>query len=85
MLGYCFLGALHVLMLVRFSEHVEWDTPSAWGYVAIVASFFVLGVFALLNESRLRPSAAAKRSLSSRPRAAAVAPAPPMPRVPPPP
>jgi hypothetical protein len=63
MLGYPFLGAMQVLMLVRFSEDVRWQDPSAWVYAGVIASFFVLGAYALVEESRARPGAAEKRRL----------------------
>ncbi|MEX2421443.1 MAG: hypothetical protein WD670_06440, partial [Actinomycetota bacterium] len=65
MLGYPVLGAMHVLMLLRFSEDVAWEDPSAWVYVGVVASFFVLGAFGLIAESRT-PSAARKGSSPGR-------------------
>ena len=68
MLGYPFAGALHALMLVRFSEDVRWEDPGAWVYIGFIVSFFALGAWGLLTESRAHPSAAGKRSLSSRSR-----------------
>lgn len=68
MLGYPFAGALHALMLVRFSEDVRWEDPGAWVYVGFIVSFFALGAWGLLTESKAHPSAAGKRSLSSRSR-----------------
>ena len=61
MLGYPFLGAMHVLMIVRFSEDIRWDEPSAWVYVAFVVSFFVLGGYGLIADSRTTGGAARRR------------------------
>jgi hypothetical protein len=66
MLGYPVLGALHVLMLVRFGEVVDRDHPGAWVYVGFVASCFVLGAFALATLSRSVPRAAARRPIARR-------------------
>jgi hypothetical protein len=52
MLAYPLLGAMQALMLVRFSEDVRWEDPSAWVYVGVVASFFVLGAYWLVARSR---------------------------------
>jgi hypothetical protein len=52
MLGYTFLGAMQVLMLVRFPDDVQWDRPSAWIYLAFLASCFVLGAYGLVSESQ---------------------------------
>ena len=71
MLGYPFLGAMHVLMLIRFSDDVRWESAGARVYVAVLASFFVLGAWGFAAESRTRPGAAAKRRLGRRPSAAA--------------
>jgi len=79
MLGYPFLGAMHVLMLMRFSEDVRWDEPGAWVYVAFIASFFVLGAYGLIAESRARSGAPEKRSLSRRSRPSSSLPPPPAP------
>lgn len=67
MLGYGFLGLMHVIMLVRFGDVIDFEDPSAMIYVSFVASFFVLGTYALVTQSRSRPSAAAKRPLARRP------------------
>jgi hypothetical protein len=79
MLGYSFLGAMQVLMLLRFSEDVRWEEPSAWVYSAAIASFFVLGAYALVAESRARPGAAARK----RPERTSSRSAPPLPPPPP--
>jgi hypothetical protein len=80
MVGYPFLGAMQVLMLLRFSEDVRWEEPSAWVYSAVIASFFVLGTYALVAESRARPGAAArKRRERSATRSAPPLPPPPSP------
>lgn len=79
MLGYPFLGAMQVLMLLRFSEDVRWDEPSALVYVAVIASFFVLGAYALIEESRTQAGAAEKRGRSRRARPSSTLPPPPAP------
>jgi len=56
MLAYPFLGLMQVVMLVRFGDVIDFDDPSAWVYVGVVGSFFVLdwriglagGLFGLL-------------------------------------
>lgn len=75
MLGYPFLGAMQVLMLVRFSDDVRWEDPSAWVYVTVLLSLFVLGGYAWVAESRRRSEAAAEPSI-----ARAFLPPPPEPR-----
>jgi hypothetical protein len=45
---------MQVLMLVRFSEDVRWEDPSAWVYLAILLSLFVLGGYGWFAESRRR-------------------------------
>jgi hypothetical protein len=60
MLGYPFLGAMHVLMLVRFGDDIRWDSAAAWVYVACVASFFVLGAYGLIAEAATGPRPAAR-------------------------
>jgi hypothetical protein len=62
MVGYPFLGAMQALMLLRFSEDVRWEDTSARVYVCLLVSFFVLGTWGLVAESRARPSAAQKRT-----------------------
>jgi hypothetical protein len=62
MLGYPFLGAMQALMLLRFSEDVRWEDTSAWVYVGVLISFFVLGTWGLVAESRVKPGAAQKRT-----------------------
>jgi hypothetical protein len=66
MLGYPFLGAMHVLMLVRFSDDVRWESFGARVYLGVIASFFVLGAWGFVTETRLGPGAASKRRLSRR-------------------
>jgi hypothetical protein len=68
MLGYPFAGALHALMLVRFSGDVRWEEPGAMVYVGFIVSFFALGIWGFLTESRARRAAAGTRSLSGRSR-----------------
>jgi hypothetical protein len=68
MLGYPFAGALHALMLVRFSEDVRWEDPGAVIYVGFIVSFFALGAWGLLTESRVRSRAAETRSRPRGPR-----------------
>lgn len=68
MLGYPILGSLHVLMLVRFSDDVRWESVGATVYLAMVASFFVLGAYGLVAVSRSEPSADARRPLTGRAR-----------------
>ncbi len=75
MLGYPFLGAMQVLMLVRFSDEVRWEDPSAWVYVTALLSLFVLGGYAWVAQSRRRSEAAAEPSI-----ARALLPPPPEPR-----
>jgi hypothetical protein len=75
MLGYSFAAALHALMLVRFSEDVDWEDPGARVYVGFILSFFALGVWGLLTESRTRSGAAKTPSRPGRP----PSPVPPMP------
>lgn len=62
MLGYPFLGAMQALMLLRFSEDVRWEDTSAWVYVGVLISFFVLGTWGLVAESRVKPGAAQRRT-----------------------
>ena len=69
MLAYPFLGLMQVVMLVRFGDVIDFSDPSAWIYVGVVASFFVLGAYGLVAESRSHPGAAAKRSISRKPAA----------------
>jgi hypothetical protein len=66
MLGYPFAGALHALMLVRFSEDVRWERPGALVYVGFILSFFALGVWGILTESRARAGAAVSSSRGPR-------------------
>jgi len=66
MLGYPVLGALHALMLVRFADDVRWGEASAWVYVGVLVSFFVLGAFGLLTESRVPGAAGRRRSAPGR-------------------
>jgi hypothetical protein len=54
MLGYPFLGAMHVFMLTRFADDVRWDSPGAWIYVGVISSCFVLGFFGLMTEAKRR-------------------------------
>jgi hypothetical protein len=61
MLGYPFLGFMQVVMLVRFGDVVRWDSPSAWIYVGVIASFFVLGAYGLMTEFRSRGALATSR------------------------
>ena len=75
MLGYPFLGAMQVFMLVRFSDEVRWEDPSAWVYVAVLLSLFVLGGYGWFAESRRRSQPAAEPAI-----AAAFLPPPPEPR-----
>jgi hypothetical protein len=77
MLGYPFAGAMHTLMLVRFSEDVRWEEAGALVYVGFIVSFFVLGAWGLVTESHVRPGAATRASRRSRSR---VPPAPPVDR-----
>jgi len=77
MLGYPFLGAMQVLMLMRFSEGVRWNEAGAWVYVAFIASFFVLGAYGLVAESRTRSGAPGTRGLSRRSRHSSSMPPPP--------
>jgi hypothetical protein len=78
MVGYPFLGAMQVLMLLRFSEDVRWEDPSAWVYSAAIASFFVLGAYALVADSRAGPGAAdRKRGVGRTPGSAPPMPPPP--------
>ncbi len=64
MLGYPFLGAMHLVMLLRFSDDLRWESTGARVYLAVLASFFILGAWGFVTESRTRPSAAAKRRRS---------------------
>lgn len=41
---YPFLGAMHVVALLRFPDDLE-SGPAAWGYAAVVASTFALGAY----------------------------------------
>ena len=61
MLGYPFLGLMQAIMLVRFGDVLDWASPSAWVYVGVVASFFVLGAYGLVTEAHLHPGVARKR------------------------
>lgn len=67
MLGYPFLGAMHVFMLARFSDDVRWESPSAWVYVAFVASSFVLGFFGFMMDANARSRAAATKPIRRNP------------------
>jgi hypothetical protein len=42
---YVCFGLLQAGALVRFSGDVEWDRPSAWGYVAILALITISGAY----------------------------------------
>jgi hypothetical protein len=66
LLGFPFLAAMQALMLLRFSEDLRWEDPSAWVYVAFIASYFVLGAYGLIAESATQPGAGARRSLGRR-------------------
>ena len=76
MVGYPFLGLMQVVMLVRFGDVIDFEDPSAWVYVGVVASFFVLGAYGLVTESRSRPGAATKRAIARRPATSVPAPPP---------
>jgi len=65
MLGYPFLGLMQVVMLIRFGDVVEWDSPSAWVYVGVIASFFVLGAYGLVTHSRSRASVSVERPIAN--------------------
>lgn len=66
LLGAPFLGAMQVVMLVRFGDVLAWDAASAWIYVVFVASFFVLGAYGLVAEWRSSQApAAAKPTVGS--------------------
>lgn len=77
LVGYAFLGAMHVLMILRFSEDIRWDETGAWVYVAFVVSFFVLGAYGLVAESRSSEGAARKRKPTPARRSRASLPPPP--------
>lgn len=44
-LGAGALGALQLIAVLRYSGDLEWGTPQAWVYVAVLISFVVLGVW----------------------------------------
>jgi hypothetical protein len=77
MLGYGFLGLMQVIMLVRFGDVIDLEEPSAVVYLVVVVSFFVLGAYGLVAESRSRPGAAAKRRFARRPTTTPSTPPPP--------
>jgi len=83
MLGYPFLGLMQVVMLVRFGDVIDFGDPSAWIYLAVIGSFFILGAYGLAAEFGSRAGAAA--SSTPRPTVASEAGSPPPASAPPPP
>jgi len=77
MLGYPFLGLMQVVMLIRFGDVIDFGDPSAWIYVGVIASFFVLGAYGLVAQMRSRPGTAAKGPVSARQAPAGPVPPPP--------
>jgi hypothetical protein len=60
---YPVFGALQVIALARYSDDFDWGDPSAWVYLAIVASTFVIGAFGWLELRRARE----RRGVEQRP------------------
>jgi hypothetical protein len=57
------MTAVPVVMLVRFSDEVRREDPSAWAYVAVLLSLFVLGGHAWFAESPRRSDPAAEPAI----------------------
>jgi hypothetical protein len=54
LLVYPVFGALQVIALARYSDDMDWGDPSAWVYLAIIASTFVMGALGWLELRRAR-------------------------------
>jgi hypothetical protein len=46
------LGSLQSIVLIRYSNEMEWRTSSAWAYALGVASLFVIGAYGLFAAQR---------------------------------
>jgi hypothetical protein len=69
-------------MLVRFGDVIDFGDPSAWVYLGVIASFFVLGAYGLTAHFSARSDAGGRSGHSVR---SAAVPTPAIPTPPPPP